>query len=55
MMNARAVVFSFALAIGAAAAYAQQTDATVSGTVSDPSGAHVIAARPWRVAQRVRP
>ncbi len=43
MMNVRAVVFSFALAIGSVA-YAQQTDANVSGTVTDPTGAHVVGA-----------
>ncbi len=35
--------FSFALAFGAVA-YAQQTDANVSGTVTDPTGAHVVGA-----------
>lgn len=42
-MNVR-VATLFAALLLAPAAFAQQTDATVSGTVADPSGAHVVGA-----------
>jgi hypothetical protein len=43
MKNVRVATFLGALLLGAFG-YAQQTDATVSGTVTDPTGAHVVAA-----------
>ena len=55
MKNVRAVVFSFALAIGSVA-YAQQTDANVSGTVILYAIIHADGAVSGvRVLQRVDP
>src|ERR1700733_7762844 len=43
MMNVRVATLLGSLLFGGVL-YAQQTDATVSGTVTDPTGAHVVAA-----------
>src|SRR5271169_3178780 len=43
MKNVRVVTFIAVLLCGSYA-FAQQTDASVSGTVTDPTGAHIVAA-----------